>query len=46
MPLVSSKRRHGFGNVPILTELPPPTPIDQFCLENVVCNESLPATGL
>lgn len=31
----------GLGNVPIDTNLPPPEPIDQFNLENLVCHESL-----
>ena len=31
----------GLGNVPIDTGLPPPRPIDDFRLEEVVCHESL-----
>ena len=31
----------GLGNVPIDTALPPPEPIDDFRLEDVVCHEAL-----
>lgn len=31
----------GLGNVPIMAELPPATPINEFSLEEVVCHESL-----
>jgi prepilin-type N-terminal cleavage/methylation domain-containing protein len=31
----------GIGNVPIMDDVPPPMPLDQFRLDDIVCHESL-----
>jgi putative transposase len=36
-----SRPHQGLGNVPVDTALPPPTPINDFHLEGVVCHETL-----
>ena len=37
-----SQRPHqGLGNVPIMADLPPPAPIGQLDLDDIVCHESL-----
>ena len=37
----TARPHQGLGNVPIGKAVPPPDPIGDFCLEDVICHESL-----